>query len=493
MQEGEIAMFRLLSKKRQLFINDDNIEVGNSGTYYGVHNLQRVLHQPDKQGLVLTSDKPWESQVLHMMSNNVIYDKKSGKFRFWYGCGTRRWYEPCDMEVQSVYMLYAESDDGVHWAKPNLGLYELNGSKNTNICLMAPGCGAMWAGVLEDDRETNPERRFKMLGHGSVGKDHGVVVFFSPDGLHWKPYEYNPVLYSRIDCGDSYTLMGCRDPKSGRFVAAIRPIDWFLSYPQVPFYRYRRGDPQAGDGTGTYSHRRIALSYSDDFTLWTFPDEVLQADFDDPLGTQIQGMTLCPYEDVYIGFLMMHYTDGANDTIDNQLAISSDLKSWHRVGGRKPFLPIGDEGPWESKMVFSISSTPIRVGDELYFYYNAQPNVHWAKYKDRTGAIGLAKLRLDGFVSVCTDGEGFLMTKPFTFEGDTLRVNADAGNGELKVQIVDEVQEPYEGYISKPFKGDSVDHVIEWPDGKSIGDLQGKVVRLKFLMKNMHLFSFAIS
>jgi len=28
---------------------------------------------------------------------------------------------------------YAESDDGIHWIKPNLGLYEFHGSKNNNI------------------------------------------------------------------------------------------------------------------------------------------------------------------------------------------------------------------------------------------------------------------------------------------------------------------------------------------------------------------------
>ena len=461
-------MFPLLSKKRQLFINNNNIELGRSGQYYGCHNLQRILHQPKKQGLVLVPDKPWESPVFEILSNCVIYDEESKKFRLWYQCFIRQWYEPLNMEVESAFVLYAESEDGINWIKPNLGLYELKGSKDNNICLMAPGCGMMWPGIVEDDRETNPEKRFKMLGHGTVGKDHGVVVYFSPDGIRWKPYEYNPVFYSRIDCGDSYTIMGCRDPKSGRFVAGIRPVDWYLSYPQVPFYRYRGGDPQVGDGSGTYSHRRIALSYSDDFTCWTFPEEVLQADLDDPPGTQIQGMTLCPYEDIYLGFLMMYYADGVNDTIDQQLAVSNDLKHWQRVGNRKPFIPIGDEGPWKSNMVFAISSTPIRVGDELYFYYNAHQTTHYAKHEDRYGAVALAKLRLDGFMSMYTDGEGFLMTKPFTFEGTELHVNTDSKDGELKVQIVDERQKPFDGYMSKPVKADRVDHLIEWPDGKSI-------------------------
>ena len=30
---------------------------------------------------------------------------------------------------------YAESDDGIHWTKPNLGLFEVNGNKQNNVIL----------------------------------------------------------------------------------------------------------------------------------------------------------------------------------------------------------------------------------------------------------------------------------------------------------------------------------------------------------------------
>ena len=190
--------------------------------------------------------------------------------------------------------------------------------------------------------------------------------------------------------------------------------------------------------------------------------------------------------------LLKDYADGINDHIDVQLAVSNNLVEWNRVGNRKPFIPIGNEGPWESSMVFATSSTPIRVKDELYFYYNAHRSKHYAEHGERYGVIGLAKLRLDGFVSMYSDGEGFLLTKPFTFEGDRLYVNADAGAGELKVQVIDAGQKPYEGYLSKPVSTDSVDHLLEWTDGRNIGDLQGKAVRLKFLMKDTHLYSFWI-
>ena len=486
-------MYPRLSERRQLFINDAHVEQGRSESNYGLHNIRRVLHAPVRRGLVVEPDRPWESPVIQMLSHNVIRDAATGRLRLWYNCFIRQWYAPCNMEVESSFVLYAESDDGIHWTKPPLGLYEINGSSQNNICLMAPGCGAMWPGVLEDPREEDPARRFKLLAHGSVGPDHGIVIYFSPDGTRWTAYPHNPVMYARVDCGDSHCIMGCRDPRTGRFVATIRPVDWYLSYPIIPYYRYDRGDPQNKDKfDATCSHRRVGISFSDDFTCWSPTREVLAADLDDPPGTQMQGMTLCPYEDQYLGFVIMHYADGINDTIDIQLAVSDDLSSWQRVGQRKPFLAIGDEGPWQSRMIFAISGTPIHIGNELYLYYNTHRSTHYTGHGNRYGAIGLATLRLDGFVSMHAEGEGFVVTKPFTFRGDTLQVNADAGRGRLRVQILDERLRPVAGWLSEPLTGDDTAHVLRWPDGRSLAELEGRPVRLKFLMDDTHLYSFAI-
>ena len=34
---------------------------------------------------------------------------------------------------------YAESADGIHWEKPDLGLFEVNGSTANNLVWMGPG------------------------------------------------------------------------------------------------------------------------------------------------------------------------------------------------------------------------------------------------------------------------------------------------------------------------------------------------------------------
>ena len=153
------------------------------------------------------------------------------------------------------------------------------------------------------------------------------------------------------------------------------------------------------------------------------------------------------------------------------------------------FLACGDEGEFESKMVFAVSSTPIAVGDELYFYYNAHKTTHYAKHEDRYGAIGLAKLRRDGFVSLHADGEGFLVTKPLVLDGSNLHVNAEIAGG-LNVQILDERFEPCDGWQSQSLTAGGLDQQVCWPQGRALGELRDRPVRLKFIMRDVHLYSF---
>ena len=63
----------------------------------------------------------------------------------------------------------------------------------------------------------------------------------------------------------------------------------------------------------------------------------------------------------------------------------------------------------------------------------------------------------------------------------------------LRVQVMDERLAPIAGYLSERVTGDSVSHRIVWPQGRGLAELQGRAVRLKFLMKDTHLYSFAIT
>jgi hypothetical protein len=113
---------------------------------------------------------------------------------------------------------YAESDDGIHWRKPNLGLINFRGSKENNVVLTGRRAAEQTDGaltnfdgytILRDDREVNPNRRYKMVAHGesvhfwdnhpvsgSLGRPQayidrcaaarGEYITYSPDGLRWE-------------------------------------------------------------------------------------------------------------------------------------------------------------------------------------------------------------------------------------------------------------------------------------------------------------------
>ena len=110
----------------------------------------------------------------------VLFDE--GKYRMWY-------YALGTGETESGFTVgpvcYAESDDGIHWVKPNLGQVEYKGSRDNNA-LDLPGERMYGGHVLKDEEEPDPERRYKMIYNLHNGKTWVFRSATSPDGIHWK-------------------------------------------------------------------------------------------------------------------------------------------------------------------------------------------------------------------------------------------------------------------------------------------------------------------
>ena len=79
----------------------------------------------------------------------------------------------------------------------------------------------------------------------------------------------------------------------------------------------------------------------------------------------------------------------------------------------------------------------------------------------RAYAVGVAKLRRDGFAPVRPkSGEGMLTTEPLTFLGTTLHLNVESSRGRVEVEVLDQRGEPVEGYSRAdcvPISTDSTD------------------------------------
>src|SRR6185436_19219163 len=180
-----------------------------------------------------------------------------------------------------------------------------------------------------------------------------------------------------------------------------------------------------------------------------------------------------------------------NDLYASEIAWSRDGWDFQRLPARQHFIEFGPAGAWDHSMVVA-SPQWVEVGDEWRFYYAGFDGAH-DDPKGRTGAIGLATMRKEGFVSQHGPKTGGVVcTRAIRWPGGALVVNADAHAGEMKVRVSDELRKPLKGFNyddMTPFTGDSVSQEIQW-GGKSLDEFKGKVVRLEFQLHEADLYTF---
>ena len=91
------------------------------------------------------------------------------------------------------------------------------------------------------------------------------------------------------------------------------------------------------------------------------------------------------------------------------------------------------------------------------------------------------------------DRIGLLVTPWVTLDADQITLNCDASNGEIRVQVVDELDWMVYGLAfgdCKPIKMDSRRAVVKWDRPLSL--VHGKKIRLQFSMRNASLYGFEL-
>lgn len=451
-------------------------------------NVDRVIHSATTLAHpVIEPDRPWEGERVYIYGT-VLYDKSSSQHRMWYQARPIPENAPGrrDGEARRApalrgggvdLVLYATSADGVYWEKPELGLYEFDGSRKNNIVF-----GLHSPTIIRDEREPDPGRRYKMLGaHGGH-----YYAGYSADGLRWHEYPVNPVLrYS-----DTITL--AQDPSSGEY----------LAYHKRP--ATVRGFPR----------RVVWLSRSRDFQTWSEPELVMAPDERDDhwarghaQRTEFYNMSVWPVDGVFLGFptvfrvqtIRPRETVGPGQSpwdgpIDVQLAMSPDGRRWERTEPRDAVIPLGPAGRFDSGAILGVATTPVVTGEETWLYYTAINTGHGGPMPPKRITIGRASWRREGFVSLGTAGAGVIETHALRLTGDRLWVNADASRGSLRVELLDETGRALDGFgvaQSVALTGSEVRQVVQWL-GKA-GPPGDATVRLRFILEHARLFSFGTS
>ena len=460
--------FQVRPGVRQLFLDDLGIAKRQG--------LRRVLNPPERHPAnpVLKPDTPWEGGC--QVYGTAYYDQQAGLFKLWYLTWPKdRGLRPLKLgdherAPHTTLAAYAESVDGVHWVKPALGIFPYDGNTQNNLLGIGRfNCEGI--SVLYDPRDPDPARRWKAVywDHGSGGWEvrngrpyckpgprDGWYVAFSHDGIHWRPYERNPVIARYCDTNQNVLY----DPGIKKYVG---------------FSRFGFG-------------RRLARSESEDFLHWSEPKLVLECDDADGPGTQIYGAGIDLYEGLYIAMLWI-YREGGDGKIDTQLAVSRDGVRWRRVAERQTWLALGEDDSWEGGMVRSVERIIVR-GDRLYIYYCGVHGPHRGPKFPRVVRkypvqIGLVTQRRDGFVSLNAGSQpGWLLTPIFAYPGGTLHVNA-AVDGELFVEWLDANAKPLAR--STPVIGDHVNRVVRFPNFRPA---PGSPTRLRILLRRARLFAY---
>jgi len=459
---GSEAMFSVSIRERQLFLDNHGVAK--------IDNLKRIMHQPAKKGAVIRPDRD-RGETVFQVRSAPCWDHDAQVFKFAVA-GTGG-----PTTVTTIW----ESTDGLHWrrgAVSNVPFY----------------C------VVYDGTDPDPARRYKSLRHTA----QGLVPMASPDMATWTPLEAEPIASS-----DEYNLSF--DGKQHLFIAT----------------------PKVGGPHG----RSVALATSADCRNWTDYGLVFHADdLDQELGRKniearladpsllqpfhndpaaynvdVYNMGVFRYESVYIGLPALYHATGPIPNYPNtdgfhliQLTCSRDLKTWQRLGNRAAFIgpsAVG-EGAYDLTQLIGPSSAVLR-GDELWLYYTGlKYRASW-KYVGEyphgemvplpgldsdAGAICLAVLRRDGFISLDADGDGgAVVTAPFQMSGNALFVNVDAPKGELRVNVMDG-----DGNVlalSAAHVGDSPRARVKWKRG-GIARLSGQMVSLRFALRNASLYSY---
>ena len=499
-----------IGNRRELFV-DETLVAGLQG------EASLRLHHPVPQEIAIVHDEPWEGAG---SSYHSIF-KDGDVYRMYY----KSWQiKPRHKEdpVNPHRCAYAESDDGIHWRKPNLGLHEFNGSTDNNIVMPSgPRDGfvinAAHPAVFKDTNpDAAPEARYKALFRSDEPK--GLVAYQSADAIHWELLTDKLIL--RDGAFDSVNLAFWDDVKQE-----------YRAY-----WRYFAGGELEDLHRGA---RSIRTATSKDFIHWGNQADLAYVDSPEE---QLYTNAIKPYfraPHILMGFPLRYVERGykpAPGQENDELSHAEKTKDWSAsllalpdVAHRKmrgsyherfgsaiteglfmasrdgvnfkrwnsAFLRPGIErsGTWNyghqyiGWQMVETKSALAGAPDELSFY---AVEGYWV---GKSSSLRRYTLRMDGFVSAHAPmAGGELVTKPIKFSGDKLKLNfSTSAAGSVWVEIQDLDGQPISGFAlaeCEPLFGDTLVREITWKQGSDVSSLKNRPVRLRFVLKDADVYAY---
>lgn len=488
-----------IGSRRELFVDDALVE-----RLAGKADLR--LHQPTPQNVALVTDEAWEGNA----TNYVTVFRDGDTYRMYYRGSHYSYLGGKDRPNTRDLYCYAESADGIHWKKPELGLFPWNDSRKNNI---------VWDGVgahaFVPFRDTNPkcaaDAKYKALGVG--GPKPGLYAFQSADAIHWSLMQPEPII-----------TKGAFDSQN-------------LAFWDTERGEYREYHRDFRDG------RDIRTGTSPDFLHWTEPEYLSYsanvdpgrrdgqvADLKDPVGekypfgrvSELYTNQIAPYyraPQLLLGFPTRYIDRGWTESA--KALPRYDYRQLRAKGSPREGTAVTDGMFITSRDRQRFSVWPesfLRPGlrmHDSWFYGDTYQNWGLVETKsaiddappelslyvtERTlqetgGVLRRYSLRIDGFVSLHAPlAGGELLTKPITFSGNKLSLNVStSAAGSVRVEIQNADGKPLPGFAladCQAVYGDDLERTVVWARNPDLGALAGKTVRLRFEVKDADVYSF---
>jgi hypothetical protein len=451
---------------RQLFVDDFLIEQTDlQRTYHAAKRYKgNPVFQPESRNAV---DR---RGVVYLGQGGVFFDPEDRLFKMFYTAG---WRGP---------LAVVASPDLVNWTRSEL-------SDKSNVLIdRSVDDNALWL----DLRPNHAHQRVKYMECHRGGHPHSGYQFLytSADGRDWS---------------EGVSAGRWRGDYSSLFFNPFRDV-WVFSMRAT-----------VGMGRATYyceSREFFQADWDRDAVYWQGADRL---DEPEPKGgyhpaahshgVQLYSRPAVAYESLIVGMHQIHR--GPNNRVceqerfpkltDLEVGFSRDGFHWHRPS-RMPFLAgTRREGDWDRAYLHSTTGVFLVLGEKLVFPYTGFSGIgpDGTRGMYHGASIGLAFLRRDGFASMdAGPSGGTLITRPITFNGAHLFVNAKVPNGSVRAEVLDQNGQPIEPFTlanSVPLIGDSTLAPMVWEGGSDLASLSGKPVRFRFELAGGSLYAFWVS
>jgi hypothetical protein len=474
--------------QRQLFVDDHLIAVRT--------DLHRTLHQPLKDNggnvPIIALDSEFGGKPATLEANgSIVHDVRLKK---WVMFAVAFCQTAPGADRTRIYRF--TSDDALRWIKGDNGTPD-----HIRMDMLDPASSTsatntdLFSCCYDETDAENPYKGWCWFANW--GDREGIYYVYSHDGRKWKRgplvmrnKQWQLQQAGRTLIGPGDVTIFCHDAPSKRFLASVK------------FY-------SPGVVGSNNQLRSRAYAFVDSLSAPLDPKKIDHVELLPPAKEtggdhphdEYYASTAWRYESLWLGGLKVWHGGGdypysAAGCAFLKLAVSHDGLHWRKVpfandmDQAEVFLPNGKEGgnggQNDGGYMTEFSQGPLRIGEELIYYYGASSwgKNHSSPPRVTGGGIFRARLRVDGFVSV---DKGSLTTRPLKFEGNKLYLNFF---GPMQIEALDKSGKVAAITIEN---GNSIHREVTF-DGQSLRQVApNSLVTLRFTILNEgSLYSFAI-